>query len=332
MQWLLLPALMFMAAPSNEERPARIVLQTQTTFQVELDEASPLGPASIREHAIAWHPGKRKFYLVADVVPLDSPHHPNTYDTELHLWSSPDLAEWTYHGVAVPKGTPGRTYDGYGAATPAGMAYLDGRLYVPFSARKTSQFTQRGIGLAWSGANPEELPWSKTPQPISDIMNSEDDDPAVLVMPGDPRLHLYHRRTGRGGYRIAYTASPTPEDPASWPPARDVTARPSNVNAQELTGACYLDGTVQLLVIEHAPPRGLPIAHLAAAAPDEMFLPVAPNQRYLSTSEQPRHRAYGGHITPVLRDGALVACFWTVPQEGSRYGLEGHPASLEPRR
>ncbi len=78
-------------------------IDQQTSFHVELTETSPLGEASIREHSIVWHPVQRKYYLVADVVLLDSPHHPNSYDTELHLWSSSGLTLWTYHGVAIEK-------------------------------------------------------------------------------------------------------------------------------------------------------------------------------------------------------------------------------------
>jgi len=93
------------------------------SFNVELTAAGPMGEASIREHSIAWHPIKKKYYLVADVIPLKSIQHPNTYNTELHLWSSGDLAKWKYHGVAVKKGTVGFSHDCFGAASPAGMAF-----------------------------------------------------------------------------------------------------------------------------------------------------------------------------------------------------------------
>ena len=301
-----------------------VTFDARTAYRVELTADSPVGEASIREHAIAWHPAKRKWYLVADVIPLAHPRHPNTYDTELHLWSSPDLSSWTYHGLAVPKGTPGNTYDGYGVASPAGMAFANGKLYVPFSARKTAKFTKRGIGLAWSGADPEKLPWTKTPRAISDPPG-EDDDAAVLTVPGDNRLHLYHRRTGPGSYRIAHTASASPEDPASWPAAHDATQRPEGVRAQELTGAVYVDGAVHLFIIEHFVASPMRIAHLRSARPDALFGPADPAQRYVR--RQAQRLAYSGHITPVVRDGRFVAFFWTVHQAGKRYGLLGHPAA-----
>jgi len=295
------------------------------SFHVELTAASPTGEASIREHTIAWHPVKKKYYLVADVVPLDSPHHPNTYDTELHLWSSGDLSQWTYHGVAVEKGRAETSYDRYGVATPAGMVFFHGRLYVPFSARRTSRFEKRSIGLAVSRTDPERLPWTKTKRPVSDL-SGEDDDPALYVMSGDGFLHLFHRRTGPGGYRIVHTASKTPEDSDKWPNAQAVTSRPPEVRAQELTGVFAANEKVHLLVIEHLVAGGMRVAHLVADTPDGPFNPADPNRRYLLSDAQPRHLAYSGHITPVVKGGTLVAFFWTVPQQGRRYGLQGHPA------
>ncbi len=294
------------------------------SFSVELPATSPVGEASLREHTIVWHPVKQKYYLVADVVPLDSPHHPNTYETELHLWSSGDLTDWVYHGVAVEKGTPGLSDDGYGVASPAGMVFFRDRLLVPFSARRTERFQQRSIGMAVSGSNPEKIPWKKTGRPISDL-SGEDDDPAFLVQPGGNRVHLYHRRTGPGGYRIVHTASASPEDPDTWPPAQPVTPRPQEVRAQELTGAFVANGKVHLLVIEHLVAGGIRIAHLRSDSPDGPFEPADPGQRSLPPGAQPRSVAYAGHITPAIRSGTPVAFFWTVPQQGRRYGLQGHP-------
>ena len=292
-----------------------------TGWQIALPLGGPVpGGASIREHAVAWHPDRERFYLVGDVILLGNPHHPNTYDTELHLWSSPDLTLWQYHGVAVPKGVPEQDYDGYGVASPAGMVFAGGRLWVPFSARRTSGFAKRPIGLSWSGIDPEVLPWTKSPSPIDDVPESEDDDPALVVLPGDPRLHLYHRSTV-GGYHIRHTATATPHQP--WPASHPVTSRPPGVRAQELTGAIATDGHIHLFVIEQGEAvRGTAIAHLIAREPNGPFLPADPNQRHLVS--QPTGLAYGGHFTPVTRDHQLVAAFWTVNQDLPRYGLQGH--------
>ncbi len=313
------------AAKSPSPIPA---VDRSKVFRVELDATSPIGEASIREHSIVWHPLKEKYYLIADVVPLDSPHHPNTYETELHLWSSSDLEDWKYHGAAVEKGSSGNSYDGHGVASPVGMAFLGGLLLVPFSARRTSRFEERGIGLAISEDDPEDLPWTKTDRPISDLPG-EDDDPALLAIPGDDSLHLYHRRTGPGGYRIVHSQSSTPENPGSWRGAEPVTSRPPEVRAQELTGAFYADGKVHLLIMEHLLAGGMKIAHLISEDTDGTFTQADPVQRFLLRGFGPGSVAYSGHITPVVRDGELVAFFWTVVQKGKRYGLQGHPVLLE---
>lgn len=137
------------AASANQGNPL-VDPDFGTTFRVALTQDSPVGEASIRKHSAVWHLARKKYCLVADVVPLASHHHPNTYGTELHLWSSPDLRRRTCHGVAVAKGRPGATCDGYGVASPSGMVLFRGRLYVPFSARQTERFDRRSIGLAWA--------------------------------------------------------------------------------------------------------------------------------------------------------------------------------------
>ncbi len=294
------------------------------TFKVELSNQAPTGEASIREHSVVWHPQKRKYYLLADVVPLKSHYHPNTYETEIHLWSGPDLVNWQYHGIAVEKGRTAAGYDSHGVASPAGAVFLNGKIYVPFSARRTGQFTERSIGLAWSGKDPEQIPWNKTKRPISDLVG-EDDDPALMTVPGDSRLHLYHRRTGPQSYRIVHTFSETPEISESWPAAIPVTSRPDYVRAQELTGAFYAGGQCHLFVIEHLKKGGMGIAHLVSEKPDAPFTAERGAARYLSGQAQPSQLAYSGHITPVVQGGKLVALFWTVPQKGRRYGLKGHP-------
>lgn len=321
---LCLAGWIFLACFSQVSAAPPIEFDRKQSFQIQLAEDSPVGEASIREHAIAWHPVKHKYYLVADVVPLSHPHHPNTYNTEIHLWSSPDLVKWNYHGVAVGKGKSAQAYDGFGVASPAGMTFAQGKLYVAFSARQTEQFTNRGIGLAWSGVDPERLPWTKSAKPISDL-EGEDDDPALLSIEGDQRLHLYHRRTGPGGYRIVYSACQTPKISDAWPAAQAITPRPATVRAQELTGAFFSAGKIHLLVIEHLVKGGTRIAHLTSDKPEGPFSPADPGRRYLTNESQADNLAYGGHITPVVRNGHPVAFFWTVRQSGQRYGLLGHP-------
>lgn len=148
------------------------------------------------------------------------------------------------------------------------------------------------LALGVTGSDPEAIPWTRTRRAISDLPG-EDDDPAVVVVPGDHTLHLYHRTTG--------------------------------VRAQELTGAVWADGCVHLFVIEQGSGvKGIRIAHLRSRDPGAIFAQAHPTERYLI--DQPARLESGGHFTPVVRDGKLRAAFWTVRQSGPRYGLQGHPA------
>lgn len=299
------------------------------TFQVSLPEGSITGESSLREHSIVWHPEKKKYYLLADVIPLASDDHPNTYNTEIHLFSSPDLADWRYHGVAIRKGTAADDFDRYGVASPVAATLVDGVIYCPYSARKTRQYTGRSAGLAWSGADPEQIPWNKSGQPVSDLPG-EDDDVALISTAGDDRFHLYHRTTGADGYQIVYRASKNPRDKASWSKAIPVAAPPEMVRAQELTGAVFVDGLFHLFIIEHFHKGSAQIAHVVSQQSAGPFRAFQKNQRYLEPEDQPRNIIYSGHITPVVRQGKWDAFFWTTSQQGKRYGLTGHPVRHNP--
>jgi hypothetical protein len=294
------------------------------SYQVALDSQSPTGEASLREHAIVWHPFKKKYYLLADVIPLHSDHHPNTYNTEIHLFSSPDLKVWTYHGIAIPKGTMSGSYDQFGVASPAAATFHNGIIYCAYSARRTSHFTQRSIGLAYSNTDPEQLPWHKTTRPISDLPG-EDDDAALISDESDNHLHLYHRTASSQGYQIVHCESSHPLKEDSWSRAVVVTTRPESVRAQELTGATLLHRKYHLFVIEHFYQGGAKVAHLVSHNPGGPFQQFDKKQRYLKPREQPPNIIYSGHITPVVKEGTLEAFFWTVSQSGKRYGLLGHP-------
>ncbi len=326
---LALGACLLAAIPAGAACPWLDRIDQSISYRLALPEHPRWGPCSIREHTVVWHPQRKRFYLLADVVPLASKHHPNTYQTGIHLWSSSDLRRWRYHGVAVPRGKRPGDFDHYGAATPAGAVFRQGRIIVPYSARRTERFTRRSIMLAFSHADPERLPWEKLPVPASDTPG-EDDDPALVAAPDGKTLHLFRRTTAPGGYQIVWSRSHLPAKPGSWSPARSVLRPPPGVRAQELTGAFYHQGRFHLLVIEHLRRGGIRIAHLSAARPSGPFVPATPGRRYLRHDRQPAALAYSGHITPVFRGGRLVAFFWTVWQQPPRYGLLGHPVRHVP--
>lgn len=294
-------------------------------LHVQLTKNSAIGEASLREHTIVWHPQKKKYYLLADVILLKSKHHPNTYESEIHLFSSADLSVWTYLGVAITKGKVEGAHDRHGVASPVAATLVNGIIYCPYSARRTNTFTQRSVGLAYSFSDPEKIPWNKTPRPISDLPG-EDDDVAIIANQAGTLFHLYHRTTGAGGYQIVHSESTNPLKTTSWSKAVPVSERPATVRAQELTGAILVDGRYHLFVIEHLYKGGVKIAHLASNNPAGPFHSYQKKQRYLKRGTQPPNMIYSGHITPVMRDGEINAWFWTVRQQGKRYGLLGQPA------
>jgi len=72
-------------------------------FEVQLTKDSVIGEASIREHTIVWHPLKKKYYLLADVIPLKSKYHPNTYESEIHLSQVAIYRTGSTMGLQLPK-------------------------------------------------------------------------------------------------------------------------------------------------------------------------------------------------------------------------------------
>ncbi|MCR9234306.1 MAG: hypothetical protein NXI29_25185 [bacterium] len=315
---------LFLLCHATVRADSLVCCDRSQTYQIALDKESKVGEASLREHTIVWHPAKKKYYLLADVVPLTSQHHPNTYNTEIHLFSSPNLQNWTYHGVAIPKGTKAGRFDRFGVASPASATFHNGLIYCPYSARRTSHFTERSIGLACSHPDPEQLPWQKTTRPIADL-TGEDDDAALISDASDNHLHLYFRTASSQGYHILHSQSSHPLKEDSWSKPVKISIKPEGVRAQELTGAALLNGEYHLFVIEHFYQGGAQVAHLTSQNAEGPFHEFDKEQRYLLPEEQPPNIVYSGHITPVVREGAIKAFFWTVSQTGKRYGLLGHP-------
>lgn len=294
---------------------------------VRLDTNNPvsiqLAGQSIREHAIVWHSDKAKYYMMADVLSVSHPSHPNTYDSEIHLLSSTDLVTWTYHGVCIQKGTTGQIGQ-YGVATPAGAAFHNGKIYCPFSARNNAGFTGRSIGLAWSGPDPEIIPWTRAADAISDTTGpGEDDDPAVVSVDGT--LHVYFRSSGtaeRSGYFIAHAQSDTPEDASSWSAPVPCTVNPEpGVTAQELTAAVYFGGQVHLFVMEHQG-AATGTAHLASADPAAADFAQYRTERFVPVT--PGGMVYNGHFGIVMRGSEIKAFTWTVDVDGTQYAIELH--------
>ena len=81
---------------------------------------------------IVWHDGRA--YVYADVVNWTNPECPSSFGSEIGVFSSADYLNWTYHGVAVPRGQPGDVDSG-GTATPAALA-TDDAVFVSARPRR----------------------------------------------------------------------------------------------------------------------------------------------------------------------------------------------------
>lgn len=167
--------------------------------------AIPTDHFSVRQMSGIWHEGT--YYIYADVVDWNNPCHPNTYDSSIGVFSSPDCEHWRYHGIAVPKGHRG-DWDGGGAASP-GASVFGGRFYVAYSGRENPD----GSGHRWMGlavADDPLGPFDKLPEPIVAGERMLDDANLVACRadgdgPGNGLLRLYHRSNAvqwKGGKQV----------------------------------------------------------------------------------------------------------------------------------
>ena len=165
----------------------------------------PTDGFSIRQNTALWFEGC--YYLYADVVPWDNPYHPDTYDTSIHLFKSPDAENWEYVGEVISKGEAG-AWTANGIAAP-GACVFAGKIYVAYSVRGNRD----GSGHRFIGVSVAEAPvgpFREAPELSivpADVDYSEVspmlllDDPLLVATngegtgPGDERLYIYYRRS-----------------------------------------------------------------------------------------------------------------------------------------
>eukprot|EP00947_MAST-08B_sp_MAST-8B-sp1_P000881 g881.t1 len=121
--------------------------------------------------AFVW-PADNVTYAVADIVNYSDPFYPDSYSSEIGIFSSADgRTGWQYHGIIVPRGRPG-AWDGGGVASPGAAAVPatdDGHpagVVVGYAAEHSpSGGINRGIGVARA---PHPLgPYTKDPVPVA---------------------------------------------------------------------------------------------------------------------------------------------------------------------
>jgi hypothetical protein len=310
------------AVPGDGIALSALPAEYDTRSQITISRVA--NDQGIREAGIAWHPATSKWYMVADVIPkTGNAAWPNVgVGRSLCLFSSPDLAAWTYVGVAVPSRD-------FGLASPAGLVCVGDLLYVAYSVRTTSDGSSYNVGISVSSATPETLPWSEVGVlPSTGI----DDDVALCPHASIPgRVLMYYRtRTGAGGatYSIQHRWTDTPGVLASWSDAVEVIApaqgNPAAVK-RELTAAVCIDGTYHLIAEDQtAGSSVIGNAHFYSSSPNGPFL-YRERGLYLTNAERLAELGgwTNGHVTYAVRDQKVQAAFVIKALSGDIYGLVG---------
>lgn len=148
---------------------------------------------SVRQmNTIFWAQDK-KMYAYADIVPFTDQWYPDSYSSDIGVFSSPDgVSNWTFHGLVLSRGPPG-SKDAGGIATP-GAATTNGTVLLSYAAEsETGGSGTRWIALA--RAQHPLGPFEKQDMLLADYGQCHSDDSQLVVRPGDPEgtVSVYHR-------------------------------------------------------------------------------------------------------------------------------------------
>lgn len=189
-------------------------------FQFAFDEASgnastsfpTLGRFGVRKVEAFLYKRDGKTYAYADIVnytcggwtkdPKSCPpgeyFYPDSYSTEVGVFSSPDgLTKWQYHGIVVPRG-PAGGWDSGGIASPGAAAAKDGSVIVGYAAENSpSGGRNRGIGIAIAshplGPFVKQVTAIASPKTICSGTGRCDD---VIMQSRPDGVHIYHSVKG----------------------------------------------------------------------------------------------------------------------------------------
>ena len=121
---------------------------------------------SVRKLEAFHYPPDGKTYAYADIVNYSSYYYPDSYSTEVGVFSSQDgSTNWTYHGIVIHRGAAG-AWDVGGIASPGAAVVLSGTVVVGFCGEDSpSGGINRGIGIAV--ASHPLGPFVKRSKPVS---------------------------------------------------------------------------------------------------------------------------------------------------------------------
>jgi hypothetical protein len=318
-----------------------------SVYTVGLDASSALGEAaSIRESCSVWHEGNQKYYMVADVIPLSNPKHPNSFETSLYLFSSVDGLNWSLVSATpcVPKGSgsDGQGLADFGAGSPTGMSVRDGKIYVPFCSRDDydaplATYANRTISLAYSTTNPEVVPWTIVPAIADDV--DQPDDPGLAYLDG--AFYVYFRARTFDSYvpgvsisdqyddvwEVRMVSAVDPTAPENWSAETvvDVINNGSGTTAGEITSVFAMGGRIHIWNMIRPGINGLDrnMAWKTHDGGNGQLVPFDNSRTFHDTIPTGIAIYLGGHAMPVIRDGSIRAMFYTSLISSPRYGLKG---------
>lgn len=222
---------------------------------------------------------KNRRYAYADIVnytcanwttaPSSCPpgeyYYPDSYSTEVGVFSSPDgFTRWRYHGIVVHRGPPGG-WDAGGIASPGAAVTADGAVIVGYAAENSaSGGINRGIGIAI--ASHPLGPFVKQPTPIASpktVCGGTGRCDDVIMQSRPDGVHLYHSVKGSDvapGDGIRHRASS--DGGKTWSASKVVLStrlQPGHVPAETILGKFFpgLHGGRMVLITDGGKPYTL---------------------------------------------------------------------------
>lgn len=250
---------------------------------------------------------ENKYWIYADIIPWNHQYWPDTYDTSIHAFSSPDGNKWTYHGEVIRHREASR-WDYGGVATP-GAVYFNKKIYIFYSGRqKTSGKGWRQIGMAVAD-NPAG-PFTKADSPVIPSNNADChlDDPIPIISSDGKNIELYYREAARHlpppNYRICKTDSN--DGGKTWAEPITILQSDTTNRAYETLDVMHIKGKTVLVTFDHFEKGGLKTAfrisnknnifnanadfYLEDELPDEWTRPLcAFNIMFMHDNEQYTH-------------------------------------------
>ncbi len=204
---------------------------------------------------------ENEYWIYADVIPWNHKYWPDTYDTSIHAFSSPDCQKWSYHGEAVGH-RENNAWDYGGVATP-GAIYFNNKIYIFYSGReKTNGKGWRQIGMAI--ADHPAGPFHKNAVPIIAPVNKDShlDDPIPIISENGKCIDLYFRQADHylppPNYSICKVQSG--DAGQTWSEPITVLKADNVTRAYETLEILHINGHTILITFDHFAKSGLKTA------------------------------------------------------------------------